>query len=881
MTTGRCTRAVKESGITPAARTVVPKQTPAPRGPAADVLSVQRTAGNQAAIAGLRGGGRPLDPGTRGFMESRLGRDFSGVRVHSNAQAGERADALGARAFTVGHDVVLGPGRYAPETGEGRRLLAHELTHVAQQTAATGPRSAPSAAESEAVRAGVRVAGGGIAAVQGSVPIGVQRDELSEEEKRHRKPCPTCHDRNPDTTSRKPPAFDWKSFDPSWLKTGPSPVQEPPGDPLAHRPSATKNPVDWRWEQPASVKPVCHGDCHGDTQRSALTKPKPSITVADMEAIARHKETPIRTPFEERVRGKNADLTSYRPIYHPETDEIIGYSYVTGGRTLIVDIEQTFVWSEEIPITSDLLSPVDLIPFGVIGSLGAKAATISGRLLAKGAAKFIAKEAIQVGGEDVAKVGGEAILKAGADAATKKAAGGATEALGELSLKTGAGEAGRVTSGVVGTQVAIVKQAATNAYASAFVFYVKHAHQINFIGTYTVGTILSVEGDIPGLLRSMADHPDQAAFMLLEVYLFHEEARMADGSVGRISYRGQILPPEGGGPPGQTRIRIVSPPVIEEETTGGSFPPPRNVSSGRKIAGPSAQLKPGDREVSYLEDRKRGVPPSTEPVSATVPAAQTVENVESVPVAVAAGDGLTHDSRPTGVPGGERAGDGKVVPFGPPRTRGAVPTTAATKPPAKSTSPSQLKPPGPKDTDFSDVGNDPAVQTQPPGTVKAPKRRNTYPPFESTEDPATGKDLRANAAEQVNDLSTQLNLKLPANRMINLPDDRVLDAPNVGRIRNSAGEAQSSSTSEGYLRNESRFWTKFKELFPTDFALIGPGRTVTPALAQKYGWPSSYVGDKLVHHHVKNSQFVVALPESVHRSQSGDIHMTPKVEGTP
>lgn len=86
----------------------------------------------------LRSSGRPLDPGTREFFESRLGHQFGGVRVHSDARAAESAQAVNALAYTVGQDIVFGPGRYAPATQTGRQLLAHELTHVVQQSGAAG-----------------------------------------------------------------------------------------------------------------------------------------------------------------------------------------------------------------------------------------------------------------------------------------------------------------------------------------------------------------------------------------------------------------------------------------------------------------------------------------------------------------------------------------------------------------------------------------------------------------------------------------------------------------------------------------------------------------------------------------------------------------------
>jgi hypothetical protein len=77
--------------------------------------------------------GQPLDGATRAFFESRLGHDFSRVRVHADAKAAAAARSVNARAYTVGQDVVFGRGRYEPGSRAGRRLLAHELVHVVQQ----------------------------------------------------------------------------------------------------------------------------------------------------------------------------------------------------------------------------------------------------------------------------------------------------------------------------------------------------------------------------------------------------------------------------------------------------------------------------------------------------------------------------------------------------------------------------------------------------------------------------------------------------------------------------------------------------------------------------------------------------------------------------
>jgi uncharacterized protein DUF4157 len=112
----------------------------------AAIMHLQKAAGNASVAAALEeqqpslvkdvvnsGGGTPLDRDTRGLMESRLGADFSDVRVHTDSQASESARAVQAHAYTVGTDVVFQSGKYTPETDSGKHMLAHELTHVVQQ----------------------------------------------------------------------------------------------------------------------------------------------------------------------------------------------------------------------------------------------------------------------------------------------------------------------------------------------------------------------------------------------------------------------------------------------------------------------------------------------------------------------------------------------------------------------------------------------------------------------------------------------------------------------------------------------------------------------------------------------------------------------------
>lgn len=79
------------------------------------------------------GGGNPLDKSERNFFEPRFGADFGNVRVHTDDQATGMAKAINARAFTKGNNIIFAKGEYQPQTGSGKRLIAHELAHVVQQ----------------------------------------------------------------------------------------------------------------------------------------------------------------------------------------------------------------------------------------------------------------------------------------------------------------------------------------------------------------------------------------------------------------------------------------------------------------------------------------------------------------------------------------------------------------------------------------------------------------------------------------------------------------------------------------------------------------------------------------------------------------------------
>jgi len=83
-------------------------------------------------------GGQALDAQTQRQMGSRFGHDFSRVRIHTDSAASSSAHALRSQAYTVGEDIVFRDGKFSPHSRDGERLLAHELTHVVQQSQARG-----------------------------------------------------------------------------------------------------------------------------------------------------------------------------------------------------------------------------------------------------------------------------------------------------------------------------------------------------------------------------------------------------------------------------------------------------------------------------------------------------------------------------------------------------------------------------------------------------------------------------------------------------------------------------------------------------------------------------------------------------------------------
>ena len=88
----------------------------------------------QSSINGSRGSGKSIEENVRSSMENAFGADFSDVRIHLGAESTALNDSMNARAFTTGNDIFFRQGEYTPGSSSGKEILAHELTHVVQQT---------------------------------------------------------------------------------------------------------------------------------------------------------------------------------------------------------------------------------------------------------------------------------------------------------------------------------------------------------------------------------------------------------------------------------------------------------------------------------------------------------------------------------------------------------------------------------------------------------------------------------------------------------------------------------------------------------------------------------------------------------------------------
>jgi hypothetical protein len=259
--------------------------------------------------------GQPLDKTTRAFFETRFGHDFSHVRVHMNSKAAEAARAIQASAFTFGRNIIFGTGRYEPETSIGKRLLAHELTHVVQQTSVPAMPSSRLAIEpSDSL-------------------LELEADQTAEAIGRINSTI-TARDNLPKTLSK------------------------------SHYPSA--NP---RTARSSTIQR--QGVCEPESTSNQ------SEVVYDYEnqvcRFAEPNEIGLSAPESDPVDGEFWTIPAgvrrgARPVLDDEdTGVVIAFRYSSGGYYEIYDLEGTFIESGEPGLESSLIDPIDILAGGITG----------------------------------------------------------------------------------------------------------------------------------------------------------------------------------------------------------------------------------------------------------------------------------------------------------------------------------------------------------------------------------------------------------------------------------------------------------------------------------------------------------------------------------
>lgn len=321
----------------------------------------------------LRSHGQPLDPATRAYFEPRFGHDFSDVRVHTDDRAAESAGSIGAVAYTAGSHIAFATGRYDPDTSSGRRLLAHELTHVVQQrtadsnTALSGSASIQRDAPVASGAVGEQNPAGEPFVVVPLSPAAAVQIPPDEDD------CPP------------PPAAvasNVAAGDAGDAEGAPGATS---GSAVAEGPSAQAAVVQMSPDEgtvaptPAAVPSNVAGGSSGAAGGSAgpndpcLLAPAPPGAISDFEAGLRNNPG--------RIMGVVIDPDN--------PGEIIGYRLRSDPTVLqIVDREGNFVAGNEKSLDKPMLDPIDFIPTPgavvkgtvVVGKVGLK---VLGKLVAK------------------------------------------------------------------------------------------------------------------------------------------------------------------------------------------------------------------------------------------------------------------------------------------------------------------------------------------------------------------------------------------------------------------------------------------------------------------------------------------------------------------
>ncbi|WP_116132692.1 DUF4157 domain-containing protein [Tropicimonas sp. IMCC34043] len=493
--------------------------------------------GAGAAAAQVGGGGRPLPAGLRGYFEPRFGQDLSAVRIHDDPASGAAARGINARAFALGRHIAFAPGEFAPETKDGRRLIAHELAHVVQGGAemrrdiyADAMRQSLTADDLRPLNLlelGALLNFLREAYVPNSSSAdndGITMNIATVEAEIAARPNPALQ-----SSPAAPARAASTSTSTSTLAPAPAPVPDP------NMPAfATGAYAAWSGHDLEYVD--THTSWNNEASRHTYEQEylawardnDPELYTRALDYVFRRTEKRVR---EQQTAAFNREQAAADAQWRRDMEILQNNSPGLLHALFPAHTRHTFRDRSHM-IRNPYLRSISRANVDA----AFQAATLQRDVLAATLGVTAALAVLVAGGFILVETGAAAALVAGGQQAI-------TFAGGELALASGALRA---------------------ASQSAWVFYLQNAIAVNEIGLFAVGTVISVEGDVVGLLETIATDPVAAAQILMEVWILKANISSGGGSPRRYNVRARPLPARQQTNPRALRLQVISEPALED-----------------------------------------------------------------------------------------------------------------------------------------------------------------------------------------------------------------------------------------------------------------------------------------------------------------------------
>ncbi len=614
---GRRTNLVRPSSVPLAAASQAPTGSPVMVRPS--VSMAERTEAPPIVRDVLRSSGKPLDPGVRASMESSFGHDLTRVRIHDDKPAAASAQAVGATAYTVGDHVVFGQGKFDSGSSHGRQLLGHELAHVLQQRNGAGLIAAgqPTAhSERTADAAGLAAARGASAGPVGATCVALARQPQPAK-------ANVMEPREAVSVLLALPAFQFAA-DPSAgamdviaeVLEGPRTMENAVQRRLRLRAACSVLDPDsaaavrMALTRPATAKQRRLHESFGmlhhairaelleilSARASGATTPGPQGSAAAREPdlsklpptaedLARtirrlpasHSDQEVANFVALALRDLSPeDPATYQPVLaaladtRPAVFKVIA-AWLARGRgasaaRLQAQQEEQFKRDLELAQRSPGLLHM-FIPGSMYTyrDLSSQIHNPYLRFTAHANIVEASREAHRrlAGYGEAAKIIAALYLAAMVAPAVAEAAPAVSEAASNISLRAGVAltSYGATGARIIGTTLSLAGGALRALPGSALQFYLSHPILVNEIGLFSVETVLSVDGDLPGLLKMLSEDPVQAAQFFLQVWVIHMSARTPAGDSYDVEIHARPLPIEEQTGPA-LRLKPVSAPTV-------------------------------------------------------------------------------------------------------------------------------------------------------------------------------------------------------------------------------------------------------------------------------------------------------------------------------